>query len=104
MSNNGCKLAGNTGKEYIRFHDGVFPGLSSGNTHVDFQVIDGTFHNSSDFVKGILFIGIPLNARKHAEIQIFIRIGGASLFGCTAGIIAFASPLSFLYCILGIPI
>ena len=73
----------------------MVPGFSSGNTHIDFQVVDGTFHNSSDFVKGIPFIGIPLNAGKHAEIQIFICIGGVPLFGCTARIIAVACPLSF---------
>lgn len=80
MGNNDCKLAGNTGKEYIRFRGDVIPGFSSGNTHVDLQVVDGTFHNDPDLVKRIPFIGIPLDAGKHAEIEIFIGIGGTSPF------------------------
>lgn len=95
VGNNDCKLAGNTGKEYIRFCGGVIPGFSSGNTHVYFQVVDGTFHNGPNLVKRIPFTGIPLNTGKHAEIEIFIGVGGMSLFGSAAGITAFADSLPF---------
>ena len=40
-------------------------GLSSGNAHINFEMIDGSFYNGSDFVGAVPFFGITLNARKH---------------------------------------
>lgn len=96
MCNDDGKLACNSGEKDICFCCPMVAGFSAGNAHVDFQVVDGTFHNAPDFVKGIPFIGIPLDPGEHAEIQIFVCIGGTAPFCGAAGIIAFANPLSFL--------
>ena len=42
VSNDHCDLAGDTGREYICFLCSMVPGLTSGDTHVDLKVIDGT--------------------------------------------------------------
>lgn len=68
VCNDDGKLACNSGKKEICFCCPVVAGFSARNVHVDFQVVDGTFHNAPDCVKGIPFIGIPLDAGKHAEI------------------------------------
>lgn len=44
-------------------------------------MVDGTFHNGSDFVKGIPFKGISLDCGEHAQIQIFVCISSASFSG-----------------------
>ena len=88
-------LAGNTSKEYICLSCGVVPGLAACNTHVGFKVVDGTFHNGADFVKGDPFIRIPLDAGEHAEIHVFISVSGAPLFRGAAWILAVADPFAF---------
>ncbi len=97
MGNNDGKLTCNSGKKNICFCGGVVSGFSSGNTHVDFQVVNGTFYNGSDFVKGIPFFGISLNAGEHAEIQIFICLGGTSFGGGRAGCVTIADILAFYH-------
>ena len=52
------KLAGNPDEEYIRFCGGMIPGLSPGDTHVGFEMVNTPFHDGSDFIKGNPFIGI----------------------------------------------
>ena len=96
MGDNDGELACNPGKKNICFCGGVVFGFSSGNTHVDFQVVDGTFYNGSDFIKGIPFIGISLYAGKYAEIQIFVCISGAS-FGCSGTGIFVVTDIFSLY-------
>ena len=51
VSNNNGKLAGNSGKKNIGFCGDTVSGFPSGNTHIDFQVVNGTVHNGTDFVK-----------------------------------------------------
>ena len=60
-------------------------------------MVDGTFHNGSDFVKGIPFFGISLDAGEHAEIQISVCISGTSFGGGRAGIVTIADILSFYH-------
>ena len=90
MCNDDGKLACNAGKEYIGFGGGMAAGFSSGNTHVDFQVVNGTFHNGSDLVKGNPFIRIPLDTGKHAEVQIFVSISGTPFLCRGTGIFTVA--------------
>lgn len=64
-------------------------------------MVNGTFHNGSDFVKGIPFFGISLDAGEHAEIQIFVCISGTS-FGCIrTGIFTVTDIFSFYHVNLG---
>lgn len=95
MGNNHCDLAGNTGKKYICFGCGVIPGFTACYTHVGFKVIDCTFHNGTDFVKGDPVIRIPLDAGEHAEVHVLIGVSGASFFSSTARLFAVADPFPF---------
>ena len=95
MCNDHRDLAGNTGKEYISLGSGVVPGLAAGDTHVGLKVVDGTFHNGADFVKGDPFIRIPLDAGEHAEIHVLISVSGTSLFSGAARVQAVTYPFAF---------
>ncbi|WP_173793705.1 hypothetical protein [Dorea formicigenerans] len=44
-------------------------GLSTSDTHIGFEVLDGTFYNSSYFIDAIPFIRITLDTRKHAQMK-----------------------------------
>ena len=44
-------------------------GLSTSDTHIGFEVLDGTFYNSSYFIDAIPFIRITLDTRKHAQMR-----------------------------------
>ena len=80
MGNNYGKLAGNPCKEYIRFRSGMVPGLPPGDAHVGFIVVDGPFYDRPYLIEGIPFNGIPLDAWEHAEVHVFVSIGGAPFF------------------------
>ena len=85
MGNNYGKLADNPGEVYISFRSGIVSGIPPGDAHVGFEVGDGPLHDGSYLVEGIQFIGIPLDAREHAEVHVFVSIGGTSFFGSAAG-------------------
>ena len=95
MCDNHCDLAGNTGKEYISLGSGVVSRLAASDTHVGLKMVDGTFHNSADFVKGDPFIRIPLDAREHAEIHVLISVSGTPLFSGAARVFAVTYPFAF---------
>ncbi len=96
MGNNNCQLAGDTCKESISFCGGVVPGFSSGGTHINLKVVDGTFHSSPDPVSVSPFLGITLDTRKHAQLHVFVGVSGPSLFSCAAGMPTLAKPLPLL--------
>ena len=95
VSNDYSQLAGNTCEEDIRFRGGMVAGFSSGNTHIDFKVANSTFHDGSDFVSVIPFVGITLNTREHTQFHVFIGVSGSSFFSRAAGILTFTMPLAF---------
>ncbi len=97
VGNDYGKLAGNPGEKHIRFRGGVAAGLSSGNAHVRFEMVDGTLHNCPYFVEGIPFIGIPLDAGEHSEVHVVVSISGASLFCGAAWFRAVTYPFSFYH-------
>lgn len=68
----------------------MVPGSSSSNTHVDFQVVNSTFHNGSDLLKGDPVIRILLDTGEHAEVQIFVSISGMPFLCRCTGIFAAA--------------
>lgn len=90
VSNDYGELTGNPGKEYVRFRRNMVPRLASRNTHIGLEMINSPFHNGPDLVKGIPFIGIPLDTGKLAEIHVFVSIGGTPLFCRAAGVLAVA--------------
>lgn len=61
--------AGNASEENISFCGGMVSGLSTSDTHIGFEVLDGTFYNSSYFIDAIPFIRITLDTRKHAQMK-----------------------------------
>ena len=71
----------------------MVPGLLPGNTHIDLEMVDGAFHNVSYFIGGNPFVRIPLDAREHAKIHIFLSVSGASFFSRSAGLLTIADPL-----------
>lgn len=91
------KLAGNPGEEYICFHSGMIPGLSPGDTHVGFEMVNGTLHNGSDFIKRNPFIRIPLDTWKHTEVHVFVSIGCVPLFSGAAGLLTITYPPPFYH-------
>jgi len=58
-------------------------------------LVDRSLYNGSDFVKGYPFSGVPLDAKKHMEIHVFIGISGSPLFCSAAGFFAVTDPLPF---------
>ena len=94
MCNDYCDLTGNTGKEYICFGCSVVPGLTACDTHVGLKVIDGTFHNGTDLVKGDPVIRIPLDAGEHTEIHVLISVSGTPLFCGAAWLFAVTDPFT----------
>lgn len=86
MGDDHGKLAGNPGEEYIRFCSDMVAGLPPGDTHVDLEMVNASFHDGSDFIKGNPFTRLSLDTRKHTETHVSVCIGGAPLFSGAAGI------------------
>lgn len=61
------KLAGNPGEKSVRFCGGMVSGMPACDTHVDFKVVDGPFHNRADFIEPVPFRRITLDAGKHPQ-------------------------------------
>lgn len=91
------KLSGNSGQKYVCLGSGVIPRPAPGNTHIDFKVVDCPFHNRPDFIKGDPFVRIPLDSWKHAEIHVFIGIGGPAFLSSAARLFTVADPLPFYH-------
>ena len=72
-----------------------------GSTHIAFEMVDGAFHNGSYFIEGSPFVRIPLDAREHAEVHVFVSVSGASSFGCAAGFLTIADPLPLYHMYFG---
>lgn len=85
MRNNDSQLAGNPCRKNIRFRSGMVSGFPPGDTHVGFEMVDAPFHDGPDFIKGNPFIRIPLDARKHTEVHVFVSIGGVSFLAVLHG-------------------
>lgn len=68
-------------------------GFPPGDTQVGFEIVDAPFHDGPDFIKGNPFIRIPLDARKHTEIHVFVGICGVSFFSRAARGFTIADPL-----------
>ena len=65
VCNDNRQLAGNTCEEHIRFCGGVISGLPSGDAHVDFEAVDGPFHDRSYLIGVISLFGIALDTGEH---------------------------------------
>lgn len=73
-------------------------GFSAGNTHVDFEMVDGTFDNGLDFISISPLFGITLNTGEHTKIHIFISVCGFSFCSGAAGIVTKTFPrFSFIF-------
>ena len=97
MCNNYGELTGDACEEHICFGRYVVARLLSCNAHVDFEVVDGSFDNSSDFVEFIPFRSVALETGEHAKFHVFVSVGGTSFPGSTAWVIAVANPFAVLY-------
>lgn len=97
VGDNHGKLAGNPGKEHVRLRGGMVAGLPPGDAHVVLKVVDGAFHGGPYLIEGIPFVGIPLDTGEHAEVHVFVSVGGAPLFGGAAGGFAVADPQPFYH-------
>ena len=101
MCNDDRQLAGNPGKKNICLGRCMVPGFSPSSTHIDFEMVDGAFHNGSYFIEGSPFVRIPLDAWEHAEVHVFVSVSGTSSFGRVARVHTIADPLPFTMCTLG---
>lgn len=95
------KLAGNPGKENIRFCGQMVPCVPSGDAHVDLEVVDGSFDNRAYLIEAVPFFRIPLDAGEHPQLHVFIGIRCPALFGGGAGGITVTYPLPFYHVDLG---
>ena len=66
MGNADGKLTCDASQKYIRFCGGMVTRSAPGNTHIDFEMIDGTFYNRSDLVGVAPFLRVTLDTREHA--------------------------------------
>ena len=65
MCDNSGKLAGDSGKENIRFCGQMISCMPPGNAHVDLKVVNGPFDNRAYLIEAVPFFRIPLDTRKH---------------------------------------
>lgn len=72
-------------------------GLPSGDAHVDFEMVDGVFHDGPYFIEGIPLVRTPLDTGEHAEVHVFVSVGGTPLFGGAARLFTVADLLSFYH-------
>lgn len=84
VCDNHRKLAGNIGQEHIRFCSGMITGFPPGNAHVGLEMVNGMFHGSPRFIKGVPFIRITLNAGELAEIHVVVGMYVPFLQWCRA--------------------
>ena len=96
-----CELAGDAGQKHVCFGRHVVTGLSSGDAHVDLQVIDRSLHDSPDFVKRNPLIRVSLDSGEHAETQVFVSVCSPSFFGSAARVFTFADPLTIYHMYFG---
>ena len=97
VRNNDSQLAGNPCKKNICLRSGMVPGFPPGDTHVSLEMVDSPLHGRPYLIEGNPFIGIPLDTGKHAEVHVFVSIGGTPFFSGAAGILTIAHPLPFYY-------
>lgn len=97
MGNDYGELAGNASEEHIRFCGGMVSYLAPSNTHVCFEMVNGTFYDRPDFVSGVPFIGISLETREHTKIHVPISVRGSPFFGGAAWFFAVTNPLSLYH-------
>lgn len=67
VCNDDCEMDGYASQEHICFRGFMVTGLTSGITHVNLEVVDGSFHDGPDFIQEIPFREtrwIPGNIRK----------------------------------------
>lgn len=94
MCNNNGELAGNPGKENIRFCGQMVSCMPPGNAHVDFKVVNGHFDNRAHLIEAVPFFRIPLDTGKHPQFHVFIGIRCPAFFcGGTGGFAAYALTL-----------
>ena len=60
-------------------------GFPPGSAHVGFEVVDGTFHNGSDFIGGKPFLRVTLDAGKPTEVHVVVSISGPSFLAVLQG-------------------
>lgn len=58
VGNNYGKLTGHPSEEHILFRSGIITGSPSGDTHVSFEVVNGSLHGRSYFIEVILSFGL----------------------------------------------
>lgn len=97
MCNNNGELAGDSSKENVCLCGQMVSCMPSGNAHVDFKVVNGSFDNGGYFIEAVPFFRISLDIRKHPQFHVFIGIGCTAFFGSGAGIFAVINPLPFYH-------
>ncbi len=97
MCNNDGKLACDSGKKNIRFCGQMVLRMPSGNTHVDLEVVNGSFDNRAYLIEAAPFFRIPLDTGKHPQFHVFIGIRCPSLFCGGTGFFTITYPLSFYH-------
>ena len=97
MCNNNGELAGNPGKEDIRFCGQMVSCMSPGNAHVDLEVVNGSFDNRAYLIEAVPFLRIPLDTGKHPQFHVFIGIRSPALLGGGTGVFTVTYPLPFYH-------
>lgn len=95
LRNNDSCVTGNPSKKHIRFRSGMITGVPPSDAHVGFEMVNGSLHNGFYFIERGSFIKIPLYAREHAEVNVFVSVSGTSFFHGAAWLLTIADPLPF---------
>ena len=91
------ELAGNSSQEHVGLGRRMVSGSLARDAHVQFEMVDCPFNAGSDFIKVVPLGRIPLDAGEHAEVHVFIGIGGSPFFGGSAWLFAVADILSLYH-------
>lgn len=76
------------------FFSGMIARFTSGNTHINFKMVDCPFHNRPDLIKGITLVRISGFLETCGNLW-FRTYGRPALLGSTAGILTVADSLPF---------
>ena len=74
VCNDNSKLAGNPGKEDIRFCSQMVSCVPPGNAHINLKVVNGPFDNRAYLIEAVPFFRIPCNATGKIPDKHFTRL------------------------------
>ena len=95
--NNNGELAGDSGKDNIRFCSQMIFCMPPSNAHIDHKVVNGSFDERAYLIEAVSFFHIPLDTRKHPQFHVFVGIRCHALSGGGTGTFTVTYPPHFYH-------